>query len=688
MGGSAYFTTLDLTSGYYNVGVREADKHKTAFTTPFGLYEFQRCPMGISNAVPTFQRTMEKMLRGLLGVCALVYLDDVILFSPTFEDHVTQLDQVLRCIGEAGMALKIKKCNFFEDSVSYLGHIISDQGIRACPDKVAAITEFPVPEGKGQVRSFLGIAGFYRRFIRGFSQVARPLFDLTKKLVKWAWPPAADAAFIELKRRMTSAPVLRYPDFTRPFQINVDACNVGGGAVLTQIGEAGHPHVVAFWSTVFSGAELNYGTVEKECCALVKAVIHFRPYIFGRPVTVFTDHAPLQWLSSIADPAGRLLRWSLMLSDYDITIKYRKGSENNDADGLSRAHVREVLLCPGVVQGGDPRAECGCPLGTCEGEAPFSPSRAPPKGDRGKSTLPDVSEAPTPPHQVGLELQEASSKEPLPLTELIATWLAHRAEAVWEGLDRSRITQDIATAQRAEPSLTAYFAAAREAAAPRVSGKRRRRLPPHAAEQFVVDNGVLYHLDALPKHGALEGLVKHLVAPASFRPTLLHMAHDDPLTGGHLAVTKVFAKLKARYWWPHLYNEAKAHCEACVECGTAKGRVGHAPFASIPLPQRPWEMLGIDTVGPLPVTADGNRYIVVITDYLTRWVEATAVPTNDAAAIAKVLFDTVPRHGYPERILSDRGTEYVNEVVTHLLALGGTAHVQTPAYRPQTNGLT
>ena len=212
---------------------------------------------------------------------------------------------------------------------------------------------------------------------------------------------------------MTSAPVLRYPDFTRPFQINVDACNVGGGAVLTQIGEAGHPHVVAFWSTVFSGAELNYGTVEKECCALVKAVIHFRPYIFGRPVTVFTDHAPLQWLSSIADPAGRLLRWSLMLSDYDITIKYRKGSENNDADGLSRAHVREVLLCPGVVQGGDPRAECGCPLGTCEGEALFFPPRAS-TGDRGQSTPPNDSEAPTPPHQVGLELQEAASKEPLP----------------------------------------------------------------------------------------------------------------------------------------------------------------------------------------------------------------------------------------------------------------------------------
>ena len=195
MGGSSYFSTMDLTSGYYQMGVREEDKHKTAFVTPFGLYEFNRCPQGISNAVPTFQRTMELLLRGSLGVHALVFLDDIIVYSSSFEDHMRDLERVLDCIEKSGMTLKLAKCHFFEDRVEYLGHVISSSGVTVCEDKVEAVRNFPTPEGPTKVKSFLGLAGFYRRFVKDFSVIAKPLYDLTKKSVPFVWGKEAEGAF-------------------------------------------------------------------------------------------------------------------------------------------------------------------------------------------------------------------------------------------------------------------------------------------------------------------------------------------------------------------------------------------------------------------------------------------------------------------------------------------------------------
>ena len=218
------FTTLDLTSGYYQLPVKEEDRHKTAFTTPYGLWEFNRCPQGISNAVPTFQRTMELLLRRYLGVSVLVYLDDVIIFSPTVEQHKKDVDGVLQLIKEAGMTLRLSKCRIACGAVEYLGHVITKDGVKMCEDKVEAVRKFPVPTDATGVRSFLGVANFYRKFIKNFSVTARPLHQLTKKGAEFQWGSTEEDTFELLKHKLCTAPVLRYPDMSRPFELHVDAC--------------------------------------------------------------------------------------------------------------------------------------------------------------------------------------------------------------------------------------------------------------------------------------------------------------------------------------------------------------------------------------------------------------------------------------------------------------------------------
>ena len=649
MGGCRFFSTMDLTSGYYQLGVREEDKHKTAFTTPFGLYEFNRCPQGISNAVPTFQRTMELLLRGSLGISALVFLDDVIVFSPTFSQHLLDLERVLESVGRAGMTFKLAKCDFFCEKVVYLGHVITADGIRVCEDKVKAVNEFPQPDGPTKVKSFLGLAGFYRRFVRGFSTTAKPLFELTKKGVSFAWSPEAQSAFAALQHSLTTAPVLQYPDFTQPMELHVDACDIGGGATLCQPHSDQQVHPIAYWSTIFSGAQLNYGTVEKECLALVMAIRHFRPYILGRPLTVYTDHKPLQWLNKISDPSGRLTRWALMLQDYDLTVQYKPGREHGAPDGLSRAHDVEGRLrvsapledmTSGVMA--LTRAQ-----GTREDPLPTPNNVIPPK---------PLKAVPLPSHHL-------DGRDRTVLSDSSADWLASTVAGAWENRDKGTRREELIRLQQEDPDLHPYL---------QLMGLRApdplNDIPSHILKQrdlFANRDGLLCRVAAYKN---LPSTCVVVVAPRRLVPSLLSMAHDDPLTGGHLSVSKVFDKLKARYWWPSMFHDVDTHCRACTTCATGKGRLGPKVYGKIPLPDRPFELIGIDTIGPLPRTVDRNEYVIVVTDYHTRWVEAYPSPRDDADAVSKVLLEVFSRHGCPDRMISDRGASYLNDAVDRLCA--------------------
>lgn len=335
LGNARYFTSLDLLSGYWQIPIKEEDKDKTAFITPDGLYEFNVLPFGLTCAPASFQHLVDTVLAGLKWKKALVYLDDIIVKGETFEEMVNNLRAVLNRLREAGLTLKPSKCHFGMTEIGVLGHIVNRDGIAPDPNKVKAIKNFPPPKKLKDVQSFLGLANYYRKFIKDFSKIAKPLHSLTKKDVKFNWDENARKAFEHLKNTLISAPVLAHFDPNAPTEVRVDACGYGVGAILLQ-GEKPRVRPVAYASRTLSKAEQNYSITEKECLAAVWALNYFRPYIWGKRVTIVTDHHSLCWLKSVKDPAGRLARWSLRLMDYDYEIRHKSGRLHSDADCLSR----------------------------------------------------------------------------------------------------------------------------------------------------------------------------------------------------------------------------------------------------------------------------------------------------------------------------------------------------------------
>lgn len=340
LGGAKFITTLDLTRGYWQVPVAQESRAKTAFTTPFGLYQFTVMPFGLHGAPATFQRIMDSLLNGA-GSYSAAYLDDLVIYSGNWQEHLQHLREVLQRLREAGLTAKPAKCQFGTNSCVYLGHIVGGGEVRPEVAKSQAVADFPPPTTKKDVRAFLGLTGYYRRFVPDYATIALPLTDLTRKAApnSVVWTAECDTAFTELKRRLTSAPVLKSPDFDREFILQTDASERGIGAVLSQRAVDGEEHPIAYYSRKLLPREERYATVEKECLAIKLGVQAFRVYLLGRKFVVQTDHRSLEWLHRLKENNARLTRWSLSLQPYIFTVEHRAGRDNANADGLSRGAI-------------------------------------------------------------------------------------------------------------------------------------------------------------------------------------------------------------------------------------------------------------------------------------------------------------------------------------------------------------
>ena len=580
--GAQYFTTLDLFSGYWQIEIKEEDKFKTAFVCEYGQYEFNRMPFGLTNAPSTFQRLMNKILKPVLYKSALVYLDDIIIFSKTVDEHIKHISTVFKLLAQNGLKLKAKKCDFFKTKIDYLGHVVSSEGVAPDDKKIISILNYPEPRNQKELSSFLGLAGYYRKFVRAFADIAHPLTSLTRKDAEWKWEDGQKDAFNRIKCCLMSKPILKFPDFSRDFIVHTDASGYGIGAVLAQMQRSPESAdqedpgdvevVIAYTSKHLDDRQAKWSTTEKEAFAIIHAIDVFKTYLYGRKFTVFTDHKPLEWLMSKSEPSGRLSRWALKLQEFDIEIGYRAGKQNQNADGLSRI---------------------------------------------------------PPPLVASVTFKHESSN-----------WAKDQLQDKFclEMFDKLKATQT--------------------------------RL-----DYSVNESGELYYKT-------------RIVVPESRRSEVYEVYHDH-MASGHLGVAKTKARIQRRYYWPNMVNDITDYVRNCLKCAQRKpyGQ-SKAPLKPMPAATRVWERIAMDIVGPVEVSRNGNRYILVLSDYASRFVMTVPMVDQTAKTVAHHLVNEIlTKYGAPEQILTDQGTNFLSELVTQICKLFKIKQLKTTSYHPQTDGL-
>lgn len=343
-----YISSVDLKDAFWQIELDDTSREKTAFTVPGRpLYQFKRMPFGLCNAAQSMCRLMDLAIPSELRGSVFVYIDDLLVVAEDLETHLRRLKLVAESLKKANLTINVKKSKFAMRSIKYLGHIIGNGEIKPDPGRVNCISDFPTPKTIKQVRRFLGMTGWYQRYINAYSTIAAPITDLLKKADRFQWTAEAQTAFEALKDSLTTAPVLTHPDFEKHFYIQCDASLTGVGGVLFQI-VGGDEHPIAYMSKKLNSAQKNYSVSELECLAAILCVQKFRCYVEGMPFTIITDHASLKWLMSQKDLTGRLARWSLKLQCYDFNIEHRKGSANIVPDTLSRMHIEELIAVVGT----------------------------------------------------------------------------------------------------------------------------------------------------------------------------------------------------------------------------------------------------------------------------------------------------------------------------------------------------
>ena len=537
LAGSRWFSTLDLSSAYWQVEMDVRDEQKTAFTTGSGgLYQFTVMPFGLCNAPATFERLMERVLSGLPWEVCLAYLDHIISHAHTFDEAVARLREVFSRLRDAGLKLSPKKCHLFQQSVTFLGHIVTGEGISTAPDKVRGVNEWPVPTNASELRSFLGLCSYYRRFVGGFAEIARPLHRLTEKDTHFIWTAECAQAFQRLKRSLTSAPVLSYPTTTEPFVLDTDASNRGIGAVLSQV-QNGEEKAVAYFSTTLSKTERNYCVTRKELLAIVKAVRRFHHYLYGRTFKVRTDHGALRWLLNFKNPEGQLARWLEALGTYDFLIEHRSGVKHQNEDALSRRPCMDCGHCE--------RAE------RKEEGVPTAGAALQPTGTDGRK-----------PQRV--EVCATKAKARAQPAAAGSSWEEEAWADKWTRLE-------LRDMQMADPDISLLVGW-------KESSKPRPEWPSVSQEccavkaywsqwdRLEVLNGVLYRRWESDAGDATQW---QLVVPQSLRDQVLREMHDAK-TAGHLGVTKTLGRVKHRFYWHKCSQDVKDWCRRCDSCAARK----------------------------------------------------------------------------------------------------------------------
>ncbi|CAF4199625.1 unnamed protein product [Rotaria magnacalcarata] len=670
LNGNTYFSKLDLKTGYHQIPIHSSDKEKTTFVTYNGIFHFNVMPQGLKNAPSSFRRIMYELLVNTRWDFCLVYIDDVIVFSQTFDQHVAHLNEIFSVLYNANLQLNPQKCSLFKDEINYLGHTINQQGIRPLQDNVESIIKLPTPTTPKQVHSFVQAANYYRDHIENFSKIAAPLYPYTKKNAIWkGWTPQMENAYNELKRRLTTSPVfLNFPDDKSPLVLSMDASGYGMGGVLRQITPEGSK-VIKYVSKKLNIAQKKYSTTERECLALVWCICKLKEYIWGRPIQIETDHCPLCSFNKKKFQNSRIERWQLLLSEYDITkITYKHGKCNCDADLVSRFPYDEAdigdeehsMCVRHYTQPSDNHiAALQINVITRSRAKQISTKLSVPSPFTSSSSN-IITRSKTKKVNISLEFDTT----PVPSSSTTPTIVSSSSSLIDFSIDRIRNDQvnDIDIQTRIQS----------------IKDDPRKYL------NDVVDQQILYKL--VTRNGHTK--IKLSWIPMSMIPDILSAYHDHPLSG-HFGVIRTYNKIKDKFYWVKMLSSTKQYIRSCTQCAQFNVQRRKKPglLQKEPPPEGVFESMQMDFWKAPIRSSDGNQYVLIITDRLSKYVFARALSSENARDAAEMLFeDIILKHGAIRCIQSDQGSHFRNELLSVITQLTGCKQVFSIPYHPMSNG--
>ena len=602
IGKKKYFSTIDLVKGYLQIPLDEDSGPYTAFSTDIGHYQYTRLPFGLKTAPITFMRLMNTIFSGLLGDKLFVYMDDLCICTNTLEEHVLMIREVLTRLRNANLKIKLSKCEFFKKEITYLGHKISGEGVEVHESKLKGIQSFPVPNSRKQLQSFLGVSGFYRKFVPGYSTIAAPLTDLLKKDADFVWSDEQQKAFESLKGKLETPPILVFPNFKNTFYLATDASNIGiGGVLMQKIDNKFRP--LAYYSRKLKPNEAKLSVTDREALAVVQNLIHFKYIIMGHPIIIMTDHKPVLDLFNNPGHSPRRARMFMNLQDFDPQFKYIKGSSNIIADHLSR-YVFD-------------------------------------------------------------------SKEPdLNIAVLFET--NHSDIYNW---DKDLIIKE----QDEDQQLNKIKEYLREPS-------KHRNFKPFISNVELVDEVLVRKINLSTR--SLFSKVQQIVIPKSLIKMALEIVHDNALVA-HPGVDKTYEQARKQFYWKNMLKDIRKHIAECEVCLQYKGKIPNPPkILSYPVPEKPFDRVHMDLLTNFNETLRGNKHILVVVDYLTRYTELIPLSSKTAKHCASEFFyGYICRHGLPKTLISDNGKEFNNEFYSTLCNIFKIKKVNTSVYTPSSNGV-
>jgi len=541
-------------------------------------------PFGLKNAPAVFCRMMNMLLANLPPI--KWFMDDIVIHSTSVESHLKQLRRLFNRLREVNIKLNAEKCTWLENKIKLLGHVVSNGKIEMDNEKLSVIRNRLKPSNVKQVQQFLGLCNYYRRFIKDFANISKPLYSLLSKDVPFVWSDSCEEAFLKLKDALTSYPVLRSPVKERIFTIYTDASGYALGAVLTQVDDNGNEYVCEYASRLLTKSEINYSITNKECLAVIFGITSFRYHVEGKIFRVVTDHIALSWLRTVKNPSGQLARWSLFLQAFDFEIVYRKGTSHENADALSRPVLVNAIE---VV----------------------------------KDSHEELSSK-------GLDVYE---------DDYLKNYLVFKRHM--DGASKKQV-------------------------------KRVETL----AKSFYWENNQFWYVKE-------ENDEPKLVPRPEERSDIILRAH----LLGHFGIGSTINRIRERYYWKNLDKDVESLVKQCLQCKrNNKQKIVHHKGIAIRV-YKIGDRIGIDIVFCVE-NDQGYIGMVVITEYVTKNAFAKAIKSKSAAEVARVLWEYFCLFGPANFLQSDQGTEFLNEVIKHLLKLAGTEHRVTSPYNPRTNGLT